>query len=90
METLEKNQDLVANSNNGLELETYKSEGKRLIDSKKDETQDQFTNSPTATSPHWSNVTINKKPKNKPICYHYGKLEHTRNICRSKIGKKRP
>ena len=28
----------------------------------------------------------NAKSKDKPTCYHYGKLGHTANICRSKHG----
>lgn len=31
---------------------------------------------------------VNTKPKNtKPTCYHYRKPSHTKNTCRSKIGK---
>lgn len=30
----------------------------------------------------------NVKSKEKPTCYHYGKLGHTKNICRRKNGMK--
>ena len=32
----------------------------------------------------------NAKSKDKPTCYHYGKLGHTANICRSKHGMQNP
>ena len=32
----------------------------------------------------------NAKSKGKPTCHYYGKIEHAKNICRSKNGKKNP